>query len=61
MGKSRKGRQYVNKSNYPYRTSHVGQHVHVVRPRARRQGNSQQPYFIGQHLALLCGIPTGNT
>ena len=54
MGKSRKGRSHANKSNYPYRTSHVGQHVHVVRPRARRQGNGQ-PYFIGvalQHAQL---------
>ena len=51
MGKTSKGRTHQGKSNYPYRTSRVGQHVHIIRPRMRRQG--AQTYFIGEQFHAL--------
>ena len=46
MGKTSKGRVHQGKSSYPYRTSRVGQHVHIIRPKMRRQG--AQPFYIGE-------------
>ena len=59
MGKTWKSRSHV-RTGYPYRAPHLSQHVHVVRPRARKQGNGE-PYFIGAPLALLtvCILPQG--
>ena len=55
MGKTSKGRTHQGKSTYPYRTPRVGQHVHVIRPKLRRQG--AQPYFIGASSILGTSSP----